>query len=133
MNYIIIFCGSLLGMLLLTTVKSVYIQKGSKYNLGFTAAFKVYTTKHTGPIIVGFLVVFIAMFVLPDSLALAESGKLTGTKYSAVVENILDRLRLFSVGLGVVGQGLGFVIVRKGEKFLREQEVEEAKKPATDV
>jgi len=132
MDYIIIFFGSILGMLLLTTVKSVYIQKGSKYSLDFYSAFKVYTTKHTGPIIVGFLVVFIAMFVLPDSLALAQSGKLTGTKYSQVVEGILDRLRLFSVALGVVGQGLGFIIVRKGEKFLREQEVEETKKAITN-
>ncbi len=128
MDYIIIFFGSILGMALLTAVKSVYIQQGSKYNLGFVAAFKVYTTKHTGPIVVGFLVVGIAMFVLPDSLALAESGKLSGSKYSAVVENILDRLRLFSVALGVVGQGLGFIIVRKGEKFLREQEHIETKK-----
>jgi len=128
MDYIIIFFGSLLGMFLLTTVKSVYIQQGSKYSLGFISAFKVYTTKHTGPIIVGFLVVIIAMFVLPDTIALAESGKLTGSRYSSIVENILDRLRLFSVFLGVIGQGLGFIIVRKGEKFLREQEQEEVKK-----
>lgn len=128
MDYIIIFCGSLLGMFLLTTVKSVYIQRGSKYELGFVSAFKVYTTKHTGPIIVGFIVVFITMFVLPDTLAMAESGRLTGSKYAFIVDNIIERLRLYSVFLGIIGQGLGFILIRKGEKFLREQETEETKK-----
>jgi len=135
MNYLIIFFGSVLGMLLLTTVKSVYVQRGSKYTLGFVGAFKVYTTKHTGPMLVGFIVVLIAMFVLPDTLALAESGRAAGTKYAMIVDGVLDRLRLYSVFLGIIGQGLGFILIRKGEKFLREQEVVEevaAKKSADE-
>lgn len=121
MDYIIIFFGSLLGMLLLTTVKSVYIQQSSKYEVGFVAAFKVYTTKYTGPIVVGFIVVFIAMFILPEVIVLAQSGS-DNSIYSKLINNILGRLRIYSVGLGILGQGVGFIIIRKGEKFLREEE-----------
>lgn len=121
MDYIIIFGGSLLGMLLLTVVKSVYIQRSSKYELDFIHAFKVYTTKHTGPIVVGFIIVFIAMFILPEIIAMAQSGN-DNSVYSKLINNILGRLRIYSVGLGVLGQGAGFIIIRKGEKFLREEE-----------
>lgn len=122
MDYIIILAGALLGMLLLTAVKSVYIQEGSKYALSFLDAFKVYTTKHTGPIVIGFIVVFIAMFVLPEFIAAAKAGDtIMGNK---IINNVVDRLRLYSVGLGIVGQGLGFILIRKGEKFLRQAEKE---------
>lgn len=121
MDYIIIFAGSLLGMLLLTTVKSVYIQRSSKYSLGFIDAFKVYTTKHTGPIVVGFIIVFICMFILPEVIALAQAGDQEGL-YSKMINNVIGRLRIYSVGIGVIGQGVGFLIIQKGEKYLREQE-----------
>lgn len=121
MDYILIFFGSLLGMLLLTTVKSVYIQQSSKYELGFLSAFKVYTTKHTGPIAVGFIVVFIAMFILPEIIALANAGS-GDSAYSKIINNVTGRLRIYSVGLGIIGQGLGFILIKKGEKFLREEE-----------
>lgn len=121
MDYIIIFFGSLLGMLLLTTVKSVYIQRSSKYSLGFIDAFKVYTTKHTGPIVVGFIIVFICMFILPEVIAIAQAGNQEGL-YSKMINNVIGRLRIYSVGIGVIGQGVGFLIIQKGEKYLREQE-----------
>lgn len=121
MNYIIIFFGSLLGMILLTAVKSTYIQRSSKYQLGFVDAFKVYTTKHTGPIAVGFVVVLMFMFVLPEIIALAQAGNEQGM-YSKIINNVTGRLRLYSIGIGVLGQGLGFLIIRKGEKYLREEE-----------
>lgn len=126
MDYIIIFFGAVLGMALLTTVKSVYVQQSSKYSLGFVAAFKAYTTKHTGPIIVGFLVVFICMFILPEVIAQSQAN--TESMYFRIIKNVTDRLRIYSVAIGVIGQGLGFIIIRKGEKFLREQEKEEIKK-----
>lgn len=121
MDYIIIFLGSVLGMLLLTAVKSTYIQQSSKYTLGFVAAFKVYTMKHTGPIIVGFIIVFICMFVLPEVVAQAQAGNEQGM-YSKIVNNVVGRLRLYSVGIGFLGQGIGFLIIRKSEKFLRDEE-----------
>lgn len=120
-SYIVILFGSVLGMLLLTTVKSVYVQRSSKYALGFIDAFKVYTTKHTGPILVGFIIVFICMFILPEIIGLAQAGNQDGM-YSKVINNVVGRLRIYSVGIGVLGQGLGFLIIRKGEKYLRDQE-----------
>ena len=121
MDYIIILFGSTLGMLLLTCVKSVYIQQTAKYELGFISAFKVYTTKHTGPMAVGFIIVFIAMFILPEVIALANGGT-DKSVYAKIINNVTGRLRIYSVGLGIIGQGLGFIIIRKGEKFLREEE-----------
>lgn len=120
-SYIVILLGSMLGMLLLTTVKSVYIQQSSKYALGFIDAFKVYTTKHTGPILVGFIIVFICMFILPEIIGLAQAGNQEGM-YSKVINNVIGKLRIYSVGIGVLGQMLGFMIIRKGEKYLRDQE-----------
>lgn len=123
-NYIIILLGSVLGMLLLVTVKSYYIQQTSKYELGFISAFKVYTTKYTAPIAVGFIVVFIAMFVFPNIVAASTlpSGDNAEVEYAKWFKKFLKYLRFYSVGLGVVGQGLGFIIIRKGEKWLREEE-----------
>lgn len=121
MDYLIILIGAIIGMALLTAVKSTYIQQSSKYELGFTDAFKVYATKHTGPILVGFIIVFIAMFILPEVIALAETGDQNGT-YSRIINNVVGRLRIYSVGIGILGQGLGFIIIRKGEKYLREAE-----------
>lgn len=121
MDYILILMGSLLGMILLTVVKAVVIQRGAKYELGFVDAFKVYTTKHIGPIVVGFIVVFIAMFILPEIIAMAQTGNQEGA-YAKIINNVLGRLRIYSVALGILGQGLGFIMIRKGEKFLREEE-----------
>lgn len=118
--YLIILLGSLLGMALFICVKSYYVQQSSKYALGFIDAFKVYTTKYTAPIFIGVLVVFICMFILPDVIANVSADDTT-TK-GKVLQNILDYLRLYSVGVGVCAQGLGFLIIRKGEKFLKDAE-----------
>lgn len=124
-NYLIILLGSLLGMLLLVSVKSVYVQQTAKYELGFISAFKVYTTKYTGPIWVGLVVIFIAMFVFPNIVAASTlpAGDNAEVEYAKWFKKFLKYLRFYSVGLGVIGQGLGFIIIRKGEKWLREEEV----------
>jgi hypothetical protein len=111
-------------MLLLTSVKSVYIQQGTKYELGFMSAFKVYTTKYTGPIWVGFLVIFIVMFVFPNVVAASTlpSGDNAEIEYAIWFKKFLKYLRFYSVFLGIIGQGAGFIIIRKGEKFLRDEE-----------
>lgn len=112
-------------MLLLISVKSVYIQQTAKYELGFISAFKVYTTKYTGPIWVGLVVIFIAMFVFPNIVAASTlpSGDNAEVEYAKWFKKFLKYLRFYSVGLGIIGQGLGFIIIRKGEKWLREEEV----------
>jgi hypothetical protein len=120
-SYIVILLGSMLGMLLLITVKSAYIRQSSKYTLGFIDSFKVYTTKHTGPILVGFIIVFICMFILPEIMAMAQAGNQEGM-YAKVINNVVGRLRIYSVGIGILGQGIGFLIIRKGEKYLRDEE-----------
>lgn len=121
-NYIIIFFGSMLGMLLLISVKSVYIQEGKKYELGFVDAFKVYTTKYTGPIFIGFIVVLIVMFILPNIITASTITDGDEVKYTAFLQKVLNWLRLVSVAIGVLAQGIGFLIIRKGEKYLREAE-----------
>lgn len=116
-SYIIIFFGAILGMLLTISVRSVSIQIGSKYELDFVQAFKVYTTKYTGPIVVGLIMIAIAMFIFPDFMASTSAGK-----YSAIVANVLRWLRICSVGVGILAQGAGFLIVRKGDRYLRDAE-----------
>ena len=118
MVYLIIFLGALLGQLLVVVAKSYYVQQSSKYSLTFLDALKVYTTKYTAPLVVGLITVLIAMFILPDILANTGEDK----QYGKVLQNILDYMRGYSVFLGVICQGLGFLIIRKGEKFLRDEE-----------
>lgn len=116
--YLIILLGASLGQLLWIIGKSYYVQQSSKYSLNFLQALKVYTTKYFAPIIVGYVVVFIAMFVLPDVISNSGDEK----EHGKVLQNVLDYLRGYSVVLGLLAQGLGFLIIRKGEKFLKEEE-----------
>lgn len=112
--------GASLGMLLTIGVKSVYIQISRKYDLNFWDALKVYTSKHTGPILIGSVVVLIAVFVFPDIL---RNSRLESGEYGEQIKKVIDWLRVYSVILGVISQGLGFAIVRKSEqKYLRDYE-----------
>lgn len=124
MNYLIIFLGASLGMLLVICVKSYYVQQSSKWELGFLQAFKVYTTKYIAPIFIGNIIVFAAMFILPDLIANSAD-----TKFGLKVQHVLSYLRSYSFLLGVLAQGLGFLIVRKGEKFLKDEEDKLKEKP----
>ena len=117
MDYLLIFIGASLGMLLVISAKSFYVQQSSKWELDFVKAFKVYTTKYTAPIVIGYIVILTAMFILPDLIA--NSGD---TKFGLKVQHVLDYLRSYAFVLGVLSQGLGFLIVRKGEKFLKDEE-----------
>jgi len=95
------------------------IQQSQKYELDFYHAFRVYTTKYTGPIVVGFIVILIAMFVVPDIVAAAAGGR-----YSTIAKNILSSLRAYSIALGIVSQSAGFLIVRRGDKYMRDAETQ---------
>ena len=118
MNYLLIFGGATLGMLLWIVGKSYYVQQSSKYELGFLHALKVYTTKYVAPIIVGYIIICIAMFVFPDIISNAGEAK----EHGKILQNVLDYLRAYSVVLGMLSQGLGFLLIRKGEKFLKDEE-----------
>ena len=119
--------GSLLGMLLLIAVRSYYVQVTSKYALNFANAMKVYTFKYTGPLFVGLVVTFIAMFVLP-SIKQNAGGP---DKYGPTLKHILMYLRIYAVALGVLAQGLGFLIIKGGDKYLRDAE-NKLMNPTTD-
>jgi hypothetical protein len=94
-----------------------------KNKLGFNSAFVVYTTKYKGPIYVGIITILIVMFILPDIIAHQQTTAADGTiKYNAAINKVLSWLRASSVGLGVVAQGLGFIIIRKGDQYLKDAE-----------
>jgi len=129
-DYLIIFIGGLIGMALLIAVRSELIRRSSKYELGFGDAFRVYTTKYTGPMIVGAIIILSAMFILPDLLANSEIITEDGTTdYNAKIALVLNWLRPASIALGVISQGLGFLIVRKGDHYLRQEEIKIKEKP----
>jgi len=73
--------------------------------------------------------------VFPNIVAASTlpSGDNSEVEYAKWFKKFLKYLRFYSVILGVVGQGLGFIIIRKGEKWLREEEIkvgiEEENKP----
>lgn len=124
---LLLLSGSLLGMFLVIIVKSYLVQVSSKYVLNFGNAMKVYVLKYTGPLFVGLLVTFIAMFILP-SIKQNAGGV---DKYGPTLKHVLMYLRIYAVFLGVIAQSLGFVIVRGGEKYLRDAE-EKLINPTTD-
>lgn len=122
MNLLIIFLGWQLGMALLIAVKSSQVQTGSKYELNFWQAFVVYTTKYLGPIIVSNIVMLIAMFLLPNIIAVAQNAPENSSRYERIAQDVIKWLRVFSVALGVLGQGIGFLIVNKGQRYLKDAE-----------
>jgi hypothetical protein len=65
------------------------------------------------------VVMLIILFILPDLMAHRIGGP-----YAKAIDKALDSIRIYSVALGVIGQGIGFLIVRGGDKFLRDAEVQ---------
>lgn len=117
-----IFFGGQLGMALLIAVKSCQVQIGSKYELNFVQAFRVYTTKYLGPIVVGNIVILIAMFILPNLIAVAQNATENVSRYDRIVNDVIKWLSIWSVALGIVSQGVGFLMVNNGERYLKEAE-----------
>jgi len=122
-NYLQIFFGCALGICLVIVVASELIRRGTKYELGFWDAMKVYFSRHTGPLVSAIIIVLIAMFLFPyiyTSSQIPEGSPGYNERYNQIVAG----LRLYSIGLGIIAQGIGFVIVGKGDKFLRQLESE---------
>lgn len=107
-NYLVVFGGSLLGMLLTILVQAEIINRSEKFSAGFDAALKFYTTKNRGAIYVGLLVVFIFMFLLPNLISSDHKW----------LNNFISNLRFWSVGLGIGSQAIGFLAVKKTHKKL---------------
>lgn len=102
-HYLVIFGGSLLGMLLTILVQSEIINRSNKFEAGFNDALKFYTRKNRGALYVGLLVVFIFMFLLPNLISSDHKW----------LENFLANLRFWSVGIGIGSQAIGFLAVKK--------------------
>lgn len=113
-DYIVIASGSSIGLAIVIAVACYYIHRGSKYQLSFKETWDVYTKEHVWPLIIGGIIVVAAMFILPDLMAYGSSGK-----YYKAIQNALHSLRIYSIGLGVVSMGLGFLIAGTGDKALK--------------
>jgi len=107
-TYITVFGGALLGMFLTILAQSEVINRSEKFTAGFNDAFKFYTTKNRGAIYVGIVVIFIFLYLIPNIVS----------SNAKVFENFLENSRLWSVGLGIVSQALGFLAVKKSHQKL---------------
>lgn len=108
MIYVTVFGGCLLGMLLTVIAQSEIINQSEKFAAGFNDAFKFYTRKNRGGIYVGIITVIIFMYLIPNLLS-------SDIKW---FENFLENARFWSIGVGVVSQALGFLVVKKSHKKL---------------
>ncbi len=111
-NWLLILFGSALGMLLTIVVQSEIINRSQKFEEGFKDAFKFYTRKERGGIYVGAIVIFIFMFILPNLVATSMKG----------LEHFLERIRIYSVLVGVLAQAGGFAVVKKSHEKLKKVE-----------
>jgi hypothetical protein len=109
MQYLIVFGGGLLGMLLTVLVQAEIINRSDKFPQGFNDALKFYTTKKRGALYVGFTTLLILLFVLPELL----QGELPFLK------NFAEKIRLWSVFFGIISQALGFYLVKSSHKELK--------------
>lgn len=105
MMYLIVLFGCLLGMLLTTVVQSEIINQSQKFDAGFNDAFRFYTKINRGAIYSGFITILIFIFVMPNIIDMG-------------IEKFISRIRIYSVGLGVVSQALGFLIVKRSHEKL---------------
>jgi len=109
-NYLLILLGSGLGMFLTILVQSEIINRSQKFEAGFAEAFKFYTRTQKGGIYIGILVIFIFMFALPNLV----------TSNIKQFENFISNIRLWSIGIGVGSQAIGFLVVKKSHEKLKQ-------------
>lgn len=122
MNYIIVIGGWAIGMMILIVVSCIWVQQSKKYECGFAEAFKIYTTKDKGPLLLSAVMLVAAIFILPDiivSANLIQDGKIpTDTIKAKAINAIIHNMRVYSILFGIVAQGLGFLIVSKAGRWL---------------
>lgn len=105
MVYLIVLVGTILGMLLTIIVQSELINRSEKYEAGFNEALKFYLMKKRGAIYAGLVTILIFMFVIPE---------LSGLGF----EKFFERVRIYSIFVGIVSQALGFLLVKKSHEKL---------------
>lgn len=99
MEIVLVLLGAALGMLLTTLVQSEIINRSKKFKAGFNDAFKYYTRTNRGGLYIGGTVILIALFVLPNVSAMSWFNP--------------DKLRFYSIFLGIGSQALGFLLVKR--------------------
>lgn len=127
-----IMVGAHLGMALLIAVKAAIIRQGSKYQLGFREAVKVYVFKYTGPLVVGEVVVFITCWILPNLMgnSIINGIEEHSKQYAKWVIWAVNNIETSSVLLGTIASGLGFSVIRNGSKYFQEAEEQKLQKSA---
>ena len=112
MQYLIFFGGGLLGLFLTILVQSEIINRSKKFAAGFNEAFKFYTTENRGGIYIGITVLLCCLFVLPNIL----------TSDIHAFEKFAERIRFWSIGIGVASQAIGFLVVKKSHEQIKKVE-----------
>lgn len=118
--YLSIPLGWILGLLVVVVVASIRIQINDKYEENFIQAFKKYLKKGTGRIVLSFLIMLIAMFILPDIIANVSGENENATKYKNLINNILGWMRTYAVIGGLIAETIGFWVVNKRDKIFKE-------------
>lgn len=114
--------GWILGMLLVIAVQAAIIHQSEKHDMNWLDAVKNYLTKETGPIVVAVVMLFIALFLIPEIVANVAAEKTDGLgAYQRYLNSAVTWMRSWSIILGIASQTLGFVIVLRILKFIRKK------------
>lgn len=120
MTYLIILFGAILGTALIISARCAKIHISSKYQLSFKQTFAFYTNRNPWALIVGLIIIMAFMYFYPGILASYNSiSDDNHIKYQEYIESVIDNLRIWSFGIGVASQGLGFLIVGFSDKKLK--------------
>ncbi|NBO23264.1 hypothetical protein EBU94_08010 [bacterium] len=109
MQYIIFFGGGLLGLILTVLVQAELINRSQKFEAGFNDALKFYTKQNRGGIYIGITVLLCCLFVLPNIL---------NSDINAF-EKFAERIRFWSIGIGIGSQAIGFLAVKRTHSELK--------------
>jgi hypothetical protein len=120
-KYMVVLIGWVLGQLLFILVQAALVHRSSKYENTFSEAFRIYFRKDRGPFYVGLVLMLIVVFVLPEIIGLANSSTLEDPNHGKYARIVVNNLRISSVGLGIVAQLLGFLLVSKASKWIQKQ------------
>lgn len=121
MTYIFIFFGALLGLALTVAVKCGRIHASANYSMDWKQTLQYYTKRNPFAIVVGFLVIFIFMFLFPMFSAMYNNiDPDNPTKYSQYIKSVVEQINAWSIGLGVISQAAGFFVSDFGNSKIKE-------------
>lgn len=121
MYYIQMMSGFIFGQLFFMAICSYFIQKKLP-NIDYFAAFKVYFKAEFGGFVVAISFVFLLLFVLSDfiDLTLTRQELLEKKETLTKFELIQKYFKSFSAVLGIFGQIIPFIALKKGLKAIRD-------------